>query len=134
MNLRSKNKISASFNMSSMTDIVFLLLIFFMLTSTLVSSNVLDLLLPSSKSQAIEKQVTSIEIKDLTNNEVLYHVNGNEIEFKNIEDKLLSIFKKQNDKSIVLYVDESVAVNHVVKILEIGSRNKFKIVLATDPS
>lgn len=134
MNLRSKNKISASFNMSSMTDIVFLLLIFFMLTSTLVSSNVLDLLLPSSKSQAIEKQVTSIEIKDLTNNEVLYHVNGNEIELKNIEEKLLSIFKKQNDKSIVLYVDESVAVNHVVKILEIGSRNKFKIVLATDPS
>ena len=134
MNLRSKNKISASFNMSSMTDIVFLLLIFFMLTSTLVSSNVLDLLLPSSKSQAIEKQVTSIEIKDLTNNEVLYHINGNEIELENIEDKLLSIFKKQNDKSIVLYVDESVAVNHVVKILEIGNRNKFKIVLATDPS
>ena len=134
MKLRSKNKISASFNMSSMTDIVFLLLIFFMLTSTLVSSNVLDLLLPSSKSQAIEKQVTSIEIKDLNNNEVLYHVNGNEIELKNIEEKLISIFKKQNDKSIVLYVDESVAVNHVVKILEIGSRNKFKIVLATDPS
>ena len=130
MNLRSKNKISASFNMSSMTDIVFLLLIFFMLTSTLVSSNVLDLLLPSSKSQAIEKQVTSIEIKDLTNNEVLYHINVNEIELENIEDKLLSIFKKQNDKSIVLYVDESVAVNHVVKILEIGSRNKFKIVLS----
>ena len=104
-----------------------------MLTSTLVSSNVLDLLLPSSKSQAIEKQVTSIEIKDLNNNEVLYHVNGNEIELKNIEEKLISIFKKQNDKSIVLYVDESVAVNHVVKILEIGSRNKFKIVLATDP-
>ena len=98
MNLRSKNKISASFNMSSMTDIVFLLLIFFMLTSTLVSSNVLDLLLPSSKSQAIEKQVTSIEIQDQTNNEVLYHLNGEKIELKNIEAKLLSIFKKQNDK------------------------------------
>ena len=134
MNLRSKNKISASFNMSSMTDIVFLLLIFFMLTSTLVSSNVLDLLLPSSKSQAIEKQVTSIEIQDQTNNEVLYHLNGKEVELKNIEAKLLGIFKNQNDKSIVLYVDKSVAVNHVVKILEIGSRNKFKIVLATDPS
>ena len=134
MNLRSKNKISASFNMSSMTDIVFLLLIFFMLTSTLVSSNVLDLLLPSSKSQAIEKQVTSIEIKDQTNNEVLYHLNGKEIELKNIESKLLSIFKNENDKSIVLYVDKSVAVNHVVKILQIGNRNKFKIVLATDPS
>ena len=134
MNLRSKNKISASFNMSSMTDIVFLLLIFFMLTSTLVSSNVLDLLLPSSKSQAIEKQVTSIEIQDQTNNEVLYHLNGEKIELKNIEAKLLSIFKKQNDKSIVLYVDKSVDVNHMVKILEIGSRNKFKIVLATDPS
>ena len=134
MALRGRNKISPNFNMSSMTDIVFLLLIFFMLTSTLVSSNVLDLLLPSSKSQAIEKQVTSIEIQDQTNNEVLYHLNGEKIELKNIEAKLLSIFKKQNDKSIVLYVDKSVDVNHMVKILEIGSRNKFKIVLATDPS
>ena len=82
----------------------------------------------------LKNKLHPLKLKDQTNNEVLYHINGNEIELENIEDKLLSIFKKQNDKSIVLYVDESVVVNHVVKILEIGSRNKFKIVLATDPS
>ena len=57
MSLRSKNKVIANFSMSSMTDIVFLLLIFFMLTSTLVSPNALKLLLPNSKARTLEKQI-----------------------------------------------------------------------------
>ena len=61
MALRSRNKVSANFNMSSMTDIVFLLLIFFMLTSTLVSPNALKLLLPNSKAKTLEKQTISID-------------------------------------------------------------------------
>ena len=66
MALRSRNKVSADFNMSSMTDIVFLLLIFFMLTSTLVSPNALKLLLPSSKARTLEKQTVSVSItKDI---------------------------------------------------------------------
>ena len=66
MNLRRRNKVNPNFNMSSMTDIVFLLLIFFMLTSTLVSPNALKLLLPSSKSKILEKQTISVSInKDI---------------------------------------------------------------------
>ena len=66
MALRGRNKISPNFNMSSMTDIVFLLLIFFMLTSTLVSPNALKLLLPNSKAKTLEKQTISISItKDI---------------------------------------------------------------------
>ena len=63
MNLRSKNKISASFNMSSMTDIVFLLLIFFMLTSTLVSSNVLDLLLQVANHKQLKNKLYQLKLK-----------------------------------------------------------------------
>ena len=64
MNLRGRNKVNPNFSMSSMTDIVFLLLIFFMLTSTLVSPNALNLLLPNSKSKTVEKQTMSISIQD----------------------------------------------------------------------
>ena len=76
MALRSRNKVSANFNMSSMTDIVFLLLIFFMLTSTLVSPNALKLLLPSSKAKTLEKQTISISItKDID-----FYINEQKVE------------------------------------------------------
>ena len=76
MTLKSRNKVSANFNMSSMTDIIFLLLIFFMLTSTLISPNALDLLLPSSKSQTVEKQTISVEIqKDEKTEEIRFSIN-----------------------------------------------------------
>ena len=64
MALRSKNKVSAAFSMSSMTDIVFLLLIFFMLTSTLVTTNALDLVLPNSTAQTVKKQRVSVSINE----------------------------------------------------------------------
>ncbi len=62
MALRTRNKVSPNFSMSSMTDIVFLLLIFFMLTSTLVTTNALDLVLPSSKAKSVKKQTVSVSI------------------------------------------------------------------------
>ena len=66
MNLRNRSKISAEFNMSSMTDLVFLLLIFFMLTSTLVTSSALDVILPKSKAQTVKKSTVTVTInKDL---------------------------------------------------------------------
>ena len=81
MALRSRNKVSANFNMSSMTDIVFLLLIFFMLTSTLVSPNALKLLLPNSKAKTLEKQTISISItKDIE-----YYVNENQVSLNSLE-------------------------------------------------
>ena len=129
MALRSRNKISANFNMSSMTDIVFLLLIFFMLTSTLVSPNALKLLLPSSKAKTLEKQTISISItKDIS-----FYINENPVQENTIEKELKILIKDKKEAGIILHTDKTVAIEHIVKIMDIAYRNKYKIVLATQP-
>lgn len=130
MAIRSRNKVSANFNMSSMTDIVFLLLIFFMLTSTLVSPNALKLLLPSSSSKTLAKQTVSLSItKDLN-----YYINEEQVQFEFIEPLLLQKLSGDVDGSIILHVDKTIAVEEAVKIMDIANRNKFKLVLATNPN
>ena len=130
MGLRSRNKVSANFNMSSMTDIVFLLLIFFMLTSTLVSPNALKLLLPSSKAKTLEKQTISISItKDID-----FYINENKVTSASIEQELKLLINNATEPAIILHTDKTVAIEHVVKIMDIAYRNKYKIVLATTPN
>ncbi|MAO33847.1 MAG: biopolymer transporter ExbD [Flavobacteriales bacterium] len=130
MALRSRNKVSANFNMSSMTDIVFLLLIFFMLTSTLVSPNALKLLLPSSKAKTLEKQTISISITK----DIKFYINDQEVSEQNIEQELKLIIDNKLEPGIILHTDKSVDIEHVVKIMDIAYRNKYKIVLATKPN
>ena len=127
MGLRSRNKVSANFNMSSMTDIVFLLLIFFMLTSTLVSPNALKLLLPSSKAKTLEKQTISISITK----DIAFYINENEVSENTIEQELKLLLNREQEPAIILHADKTVAIEHVVKIMDIAYRNKYKIVLAT---
>jgi biopolymer transport protein ExbD len=127
MALRSRNKVSPDFNMSSMTDIVFLLLIFFMLTSTLVSPNALKLLLPNSKSKTLEKQTVSVSItKDID-----FFINENQTTEEKLEKQLILILEESNEPGIILHADKSVDIEHVVKVMDIAYRNKYKIVLAT---
>jgi len=127
MSLRSRNKVNPNFSMSSMTDIVFLLLIFFMLTSTLVSPNALKLLLPNSKAKTLEKQTVSISItKDIN-----YSINGKEVPKDNIENELKIILKDVKDPGIILHTDKTVAIEHVVMVMDIAYQNGYKIVLAT---
>ena len=130
MGLRSRNKVSANFNMSSMTDIVFLLLIFFMLTSTLVSPNALKLLLPSSKAKTLEKQTISISI---TKN-IDFYINESKVTAASIEQELKLLIKNEKEPAIILHSDKTVAIEHVVKVMDIAYRNKYKIVLATTPN
>ncbi|HIK62770.1 MAG TPA: biopolymer transporter ExbD [Flavobacteriales bacterium] len=127
MGLRSRNKVSANFNMSSMTDIVFLLLIFFMLTSTLVSPNALKLLLPSSKAKTLEKQTISISITK----DIAFYINENKVSENTIEQELKLLLNTEQEPAIILHADKTVAIEHVVKIMDIAYRNKYKIVLAT---
>ena len=127
MALKSRNKVSANFNMSSMTDIVFLLLIFFMLTSTLVSPNALKLLLTSSKAKTLEKQTISISITK----DIAFYINENEVPKNTIEQELKLLLNKEQEPAIILHADKTVAIEHVVKIMDIAYRNKYKIVLAT---
>lgn len=130
MALKSRNKVSPNFNMSSMTDIVFLLLIFFMLTSTLVSPNALKLLLPNSKSKTLEKQTISVSI----NKDLDFYINENQVVESNLENELKQVLSQQQEPAIILHADKTVDIEHVVKVMDIAYRNKYKIVLATKPN
>ena len=127
MALRSKNKVSAAFSMSSMTDIVFLLLIFFMLTSTLVTTNALDLVLPNSTAQTVKKQRVSVSI----NENFEYFIDKEAVELRYIEAQLIDKLAGQDEQVVVLRVDKSVPIEYAVEVMDIAYRNKFKIVLAT---
>ena len=113
-----------------MTDIVFLLLIFFMLTSTLVSPNALKLLLPNSKSKTLEKQTISISI----NKEIDFYINEDIVLESNLENELRKLIGAEIEPAIILHADKTVAIEHVVKVMDIAYRNKYKIVLATKPN
>lgn len=127
MALKSRNKVSAAFSMSSMTDIVFLLLIFFMLTSTLVTTNALDLVLPNSTAQTVKKQRVSVSI----NENLEYFIDKELVELNYIEAELIEKLAGQEEQVVVLRVDKAVAIEHAVAVMDIAYRNKFKIVLAT---
>ncbi|MDG1917420.1 MAG: biopolymer transporter ExbD [Flavobacteriales bacterium] len=129
MSLRSKNKVSANFSMSSMTDIVFLLLIFFMLTSTLVSPNALKLLLPNSKARTLEKQTISVSITP----EIEYYIEDQKYPFDQLENQLKQRLANEQEPAIVLHADKTVDIEFAVKVMDIAYRNKYKVVLATNP-
>ncbi len=134
MALKKRNKVDASFSMSSMTDIVFLLLIFFMVTSTLIAPNALKLLLPQSNNQTAAKPITTISItKDFK-----YYINDNgsikRVSFQEIEPFLVNRFGTGNDDIFIsLHADKSVPIEEVVKIMNIARRNSYKMILATAP-
>ena len=134
MALKRRNKVNAAFSMASMTDIVFLLLIFFMVTSTLIAPNALKLLLPQSNNQTAAKPITTISItKDLK-----YYVNDNgtikSVSFQEIEPFLRNRYGRGNDEIFIsLHADETVPIAQVVKVMNIAMRNGYKMILATAP-
>ena len=113
-----------------MTDIVFLLLIFFMLTSTLVTQNALDLALPQSSSKNTETTTLSVSIEK-KDNVITYYIDKKDVEFEKLADLLIIKLKETKDKGIVLKADKSVEIEHVVKVMQIAYDNEFKLVLAT---
>lgn len=130
MNLRGRNKITPEFNMSSMTDIVFLLLIFFMIASTLVTTNAIDILLPTASGKTENKKSTSISIqKDL-----VFYIDQKEVEVQNLESELLKLLLYETAPTLVLRAEKSVPVDYVVKVMDIANRNKYKIILAVNPN
>ncbi|MDO6739296.1 biopolymer transporter ExbD [Wenyingzhuangia sp. 2_MG-2023] len=127
MNIRSRNKISADFNMSSMTDIVFLLLIFFMLASTLVTVNAIDVILPKAGGKTENKGVVAVSIT----NEGTYYVDADKIEFNQLENTLLSKFSSENKgKTLVIRGDQESAYKNIMQVIDIANRNKIKMILA----
>lgn len=134
MALKRRSKAEAGFNMSSMTDIIFLLLIFFMLTSTVVHPNAIKLMLPQSKQQTSAKPITRVTIDKELN---YYVASGNEKErpvtFDEIEPFLQHQVLEEPEMYVALYADETIPYGEVVKVLNIANANKFKLVIATRP-
>ncbi len=130
MDFKGRNKVTPEFNMSSMTDIVFLLLIFFMLASTLVTTNAIDILLPKASGKTENKKSVSVSIKkDLT-----YYIDQKRVGISVLESQLINTLSKENNPTIVLRAEKSVPVDNVVKIMDIANRNKFKVILAVKPN
>ena len=134
MALKKRNKASASFSMSSMTDLVFLLLIFFMITSTVVTPSAIKLLLPQSSSQATARPLTRVYIDEHINFYVAEGKNQErQVAFEDIEPFLQQVVLEEPEMYIALYADESVPYREIVKVLNIANKNKFKLVIATRP-
>ena len=136
MAIKQRAKAEASFSMSSMTDIVFLLLIFFLVTSTLINPNALKLLLPKSTNQISAKQQVSVSIKHYQNNNTFsYHINGKStpVKFSDIEPALQKLLMNNEDPTFSIYADKTVPIEQVVNLMNIGKRNKYKVILATSP-
>ncbi|AUC80610.1 biopolymer transporter ExbD [Lacinutrix sp. Bg11-31] len=126
MNLRGRNKVTPEFNMSSMTDIVFLLLIFFMIASTLVSAEAIDLLLPKSTSKTTQTKSVSVSV-DKNNS---YYIDLKKVSKETLESELLAKIGGVESPTITIRSDQDVEMKHVVYIMDIANRNKIKSTLA----
>ena len=129
MNLKGRNKISPEFNMSSMTDIVFLLLIFFMIASTLAKNlDTIEIKLPEAKGKTENRNTVSVTI----NNRSQFFIDSKQVSKRRIERELLSRLKSSSSPSIVLRAEKKVAIDQVVYIMNIANQNSIKVVLAVD--
>ncbi|MBO4417795.1 MAG: biopolymer transporter ExbD [Bacteroidales bacterium] len=136
MALKRSCKIDSSFSMSSMTDIVFLLLIFFLVTSTLINPNALKLLLPKSTGQVSAKPMATVSIKHYPQqNRCTYHINGDAtpVKFEEIEGELREVLDGEDDPTFSIYADETVPIKEVVAVMNIAKHNHYKVIMATSP-
>ena len=136
MAIRMRNKRKAEFNTASMSDLVFLLLIFFMLTSTLVAPNAIKLLLPSSNSKTLAKPASvTVYIDEGAN----YYLDGIQVNVGELESGLMSKLQNSSDASVVLRAASSVNVQHIVNVIDAVNNvnksydTKHKVILATKP-
>jgi biopolymer transport protein ExbD len=131
MNLRKRGKrASAEVHTSAMNDIMFFLLLFFLIASTVTNPNVIKLMLPKSSSgQSVSKKTITVSVtKDLR-----YYVDKKEVKEADLSTTLASYKTMATELTIVLYVDKTVAIQNVVQIMDAAQKLNIKLVLATEP-
>lgn len=136
MALKSRNKISKDFNSSTMSDLVFLLLIFFMITSTLVSPNAIKLLLPNSTGQVKAKKTMSVYVKAPDE----FYVEENRVSVQDLSLKIKEkLVGEPEDATVVLRADKDASVQLIVNVIDAvnkindETKKKYKVILATKP-
>ena len=128
MNLQTRNKVDTAFSMASMTDLIFLLLIFFMLTSSFITPSGLPVNLPTSKSAAIEMQKVSVTVTT----DLQYFVNEKRVTKGSLESELAAKLEGA-EGVVVLHIDESVPTKELVHVAGIATGLKAKVTIATKP-
>jgi biopolymer transport protein ExbD len=126
MNLRGRNKVDPTFNMSSMTDIVFLLLIFFMLTSTLVTVSAIDVFLPKAGGKTENNKSVAVTVTSKS----LFYIDKTKVSSLNLESEILKRVGTDKMKTIVIRGDKDAPYKNVMKIIDIANKNKLKMILA----
>jgi biopolymer transport protein ExbD len=129
MALKSKNKIEVGYSVAGMTDIIFLLLLFFVLTSTLVAPNAIKLMLPQSNSQTPARPMTTVSIS----RDIKFFIEKDQVDLSQIEAALQQKIGKIADPVIAIHADKTVPVEYIVDIMNIARRNNYKVILATNP-
>lgn len=129
MAINNKYKVGISFSNAGMSDIVFLLLLFFMLTSTLVQPTALKVLLPKGTTQSNARPMTTVSItKDHQ-----YYIEDQPINLENLEAALQAKVGSNPEIYISVHADRSVPLEYVVNIMNIAAKNQYKLILATTP-
>lgn len=137
MALKRRNKVDAAFSMASMTDIIFLLLLFFVISSTMTTPNDISVNLPESSANKSTKQIVARISIDKTGNYFL--ATGDQevqpISVEQLEPQILQVVSQDTANTyIALYADQDIAYKQVVKVLDIANKNKLKLVIATKSS
>lgn len=133
MAIKKRLKVDSSFSMASMSDMVFLLLIFFLVTSTLINPNALNLLLPKSTNQVSAKQYVSVGIRHLEKDKYEYYVDRRVVPFSNIEPLIQQKLMNTEEPTVTIYMDMTVPVEELVKVMNIAKKNNYRSILATSP-
>ena len=129
MAIKHGSKVEVGYSSASMTDLMFLLLIFMLIATTLINPNALKLTLPKSSNQLKERPYTTVSVtKDLQ-----FYVDGERVPFTGLEAAIAAKMAESEDKTISLHSDEGVPIGEIVKVMNIANRNQYRLILATQP-
>lgn len=130
MAIKRGSKVNASFSAASMTDLMFLLLVFLLIATTLINPNALKLTLPTSSNQIKDKPMTTVSITP----DLQYYVESETVPFTELETVLKSRMINNDKPTISLHADKTVPIDNVVKVMNIAKNNKWTLILATSPN
>ena len=133
MAIKHGSKVDKSFSSSAMTDLMFLLLIFMLIATTLINPNALKLMLPKSSNQLKDKAITTVSIQQ-NGSSYNYYVELEQVKgIEGVERALQARLGGQEDPTVSLHCDKTVAIDEVVKVMNVAKDNNYKLILATQP-
>ncbi len=134
MAIKRGSKVDKTFSASSMTDLMFLLLLFLLIATTLINPNALKLMLPKSSNQLKDKAITAVGIQQVDGG-YRYYLGSEEVNgIEGIEQALVEALEGQDEPTVSLHCDKTVAVDEVVKVMNISKKHNYKLILATSPN